>query len=123
MTIAVTTSAELKLNAAVDMADFVSPAANEGVYVNAENGDHNLRIHIKNLDATTTQAAIIKKGNGLQGVADLEISLAPSAEKVLVVESGRFKNVSGDHKGKILIIDKNTANTQAIAVAATVVLP
>jgi hypothetical protein len=120
MAIGTVTSAELKLNNGVAMGTFVT-VSTEGVAINAEIPDHNLRIHIKNLDATTTQAAVIKKGNGLQGVADLEIALAPAAEKVLVVESGRFKNVSGDNKGKVVIMDKNTANTQAIAVAATVV--
>ena len=121
MAIAVTTSAELKLNQAVAMATFVSPAANEGVYVDASGADHNLRIHIKNLGATTTQTAVIKAGNGLQGVADLEVQLAPSVEKVLIVESGKYKHVTGTHKGKILIIDKVTTNTEGIGVAATVV--
>ena len=121
MVVPVTTNAELKLNKGVAMGAFVT-VSTTGVLVDAEGPDHNMRIHLKNLGATTTQTAVIKKGNGLQGVADLEVELAPSAEMVVVVESGRFKNVSGDDKGKILVMDKVTTNTQAIAVAATVIL-
>ena len=58
----------------------------------------------------------------MQGVADLEVTLAASTEKVIVVESGAYKLVSGTNKGKILVKDKSTTNTNAISVAA-VVLP
>lgn len=51
-----------------------------------------------------TEAVVtIHHGNGLQGVSDLVITLAPKARSVVCLESGRFKNVSGEDKGKIII--------------------
>lgn len=44
----------------------------------------------------------IKAGNGLQGVNDLVVSVAAGANAIKL-ESGRFKFVSGEHKGKILV--------------------
>lgn len=44
----------------------------------------------------------IKAGNGLQGVNDLVVSVAPGANAIKL-ESGRFKFVSGEHKDNILV--------------------
>ena len=122
MTIGAVTNAVITRNAAVDMGAFVDCVVNEGVTVDVAKDDAKVVLHIKNAITNATHTAVIDAGNGLQGVADLEITLAASKEKVIVVESGAFKQVSGDNKGKIVIHDKSTTNTNAISVAA-VVLP
>ena len=44
----------------------------------------------------------IKAGNGLQGVND-EVLTVPAGINLIKLESGRFKNVSGEHKGTIVV--------------------
>ena len=53
----------------------------------------------------------IKAGNGIQGVNDLTINLAGGQYTFVSLDSGRFKNVSGPDKGKVVI-------TGAVKVAA-----
>lgn len=122
MTVAAVTSAVIVRNAATAMGAFVQCPTNDACTVDAGKDDQKICIHVKNAITNATNTAVIVKGNGLQGVADLEVTLAASTEKVIVVESGAYKNVSGTNKGKILVKDKSTTNTNAISVAA-VVLP
>lgn len=122
MALGAVTSAVCVRNAATAMGAYVDCVVNEGLLVDAEKDDQKICIHVKNAITDATHTAVITKGNGLQGVADLEITLAASTEKVIVVESGAYKQISGTNKGKILIKDKSTTNTNAISVAA-VVLP
>ena len=51
---------------------------------------------------TSAVDVTIKAGNGLQGVNDLTVSVKAGANAIKL-ESGRFKFVSGEHKGKILV--------------------
>lgn len=53
----------------------------------------------KILIAVDTAEATIKAGNGLQGVADLTVGTG----KCVTVESGKYVNVSGTHKGTVYI--------------------
>lgn len=122
MTAAAVTSAVIGRNAATAMGAFVQCPTNDVCLVDAAKDDQKLCIHIKNSITNATHTAVISKGDGLQGVKDLEIAIAQSSEVVTVVESGAFKQMSGDNKGKILIKDKSTTNTNALQVAA-VVLP
>lgn len=68
--------------------------------------DHNIMLVFQNTNASATvRTATIKKGNALQGVSDLVSGdIAASKYGAVVVESGRFVNVSGTNKGKILVI-------------------
>ena len=122
MAVAAVTSAVIVRNAATAMGAFVQCPTNDSCTVDAGKDDQKICIHVKNAITNATHTAVIVKGNGLQGVADLEVTLAASTEKVIVVESGAYKLVSGTNKGKILVKDKSTTNTNAISVAA-VVLP
>jgi len=45
----------------------------------------------------------IVKGNALQGTTDLVVTFAAVGSKVINIESGKFVNVSGTNKGKILV--------------------
>jgi hypothetical protein len=122
MAVSAVTSAEAKRNAGVATGAFVQIPTNDSCAVDATKDDQKILIQIKNSITNATHTAVISKGNGLQGVADLEIAVAQSSTVVTVVESGAFKQMSGDNKGKILIKDKSTTNTNALQVAA-VVLP
>lgn len=122
MSKATVTNAVITRNAATAMGTFVTCATGEGAVVSAASDDQKICIHVKNQITNATNTAVIEAGNGLQGVSDLEITLAASTENVVVVESGAYKQISGTDKGKIIVSDKSTTNTNAIAVAA-VVLP
>ena len=45
----------------------------------------------------------VKAGNGLQGVNDETYSVAPGLN-LIKLESGRFKNVSGENKDKVVVV-------------------
>lgn len=115
------TKTELTLNAAAAMPAASAVDATDGALVTYDKADQKILLVLENANTTATATAVVNKGNGLQGVSDLEVTLAASAKKCVVVESGRFINVSGDNKGKIRIDDKATGGTD-IKVAA-VVLP
>ena len=80
--------------------------------------DHKLLLVFENTDAAVAYDITVKKGNGLQGVADLTAEIAATKFSAVVVESGMFKNVSGTNKGKLLIIPEN-----AKVEMAAIVLP
>lgn len=61
-------------------------------------------------DVTVT----VKAGNGIQGVSDLVLT-AKSGISVFKIESGRFKNVSGDNKGKIVLTSSGTPGVAIVA--------
>jgi hypothetical protein len=122
MAVSAVTSAVITRNAATAMGTFVQCPTNDACAIDATKDDQKICIHIKNSITNATHTAVIDAGNGLQGVADKEIAIAQSSEVVIVVESGAFKQMSGDNKGKILVRDKSTTNTNALQVAA-VVLP
>ena len=52
-------------------------------------------------DAATTLT--VKAGNGIQGVNDSVLAI-PKGVSLVKLESGRFKNVSGENKGKIVVV-------------------
>lgn len=93
-----------------------------GALVTFDKADQKILLLLKNAITTATHTAVIKAGNGLQGVSDLEVALAGGAEKCVVVESGRYMDVSGDDKGKVNVISKDTTTGTQIEVRA-IVLP
>lgn len=68
------------------------------------------------INASVATSLTVKAGNGIQGVADLVVE-APKGISLLKLESGRFKNVSGENKGKIVVVSEGTP---AVGVAALV---
>lgn len=52
---------------------------------------------------STAANVIVKAGNGIQGVADLTHSVASKTYAAVSLDSGCYKNVSGDDKGKVII--------------------
>lgn len=56
----------------------------------------------------------VKAGNGLQGVNDLKLTV-PKGIHLFKLESGRFKLVSGENKGKIIVVSSGTPSIAAVA--------
>lgn len=68
------------------------------------------------VNATQTTTLTVKAGNGIQGVCDLTLDV-PVGVSLVKLESGRFKFVSGENKGKIVVV---SAGTPKVGVAALV---
>jgi len=109
-------------NAATAVPSAATVANIDGALVTFDKDDQKILLLLKNAVANATHTAVIKAGNGLQGVTDLEVTLDGGAEACVVVESGRFMDVSGDNKGKVNIVSKDTATGTQIEVRA-IVLP
>lgn len=101
--------AVMPTTAAVDAAD--------GALITCDKADQKMLIIMENADAVNSENVTIKKGNAVQGVTDLVVAVAASTTKVITVESGKYKNVSGTNKGKIMVT--GTADVKI----ACVVLP
>lgn len=89
--------------------------ASEGAEFVMRERDDKYLILIENSNEAA-KTVTIKAGNGLQGVADLTHSVEASSCALVALESGRFKNVSGADKGKVVI----TGETADIKVAVFV---
>jgi len=109
-------------NGGVTFAAYGEIPKNDVAEFKAKFDDQKIAIHLKNASATTTATAVVVKGNGIQGINDLEVTVGTSSEQVVVIESGAFKNVSGTDKGMVQIKDKSTTNS-GLLFASVVVLP
>ena len=79
--------------------------------------DDKLVLLAKNSNESKVETLTVHHGNGIQGVADLKIQIQPKGRCFITLDSGRFKWMSGENKGKILF-----SSTGNITVAA-IVLP
>lgn len=68
------------------------------------------------INAGSATDLTVKAGNGIQGVCDLTLTV-PEGVSLVKLESGRFKNVSGENKGKIVVV---STGTPSVGVAALV---
>ena len=66
------------------------------------------------INASAVTELTVKAGNGIQGAADLKLNV-PKGISLIKLESGRFKNVSGDKKGKIVIKSTGTPSVGVVA--------
>ena len=83
--------------------------ATDGFTIDISNvADHKRLLVFENVSAVADYTATIKKGNGLQGVADL-VSADVVAGKFacIVIESGKYKNMSGTNKGKLVVLPEH----------------
>lgn len=76
--------------------------------------DDKYLVLIQNANASETKNVTIKAGNGIQGVNDITTSIAASSYTFIALDSGRFKNVVGADKGKVLF----TGDSADIKIAA-----
>ena len=67
------------------------------------------------LRADSETKLTVKAGNGIQGVTDLVLTV-PAGISLVKLESGRFKNVSGENKGKIVVVSTGTPEIAAVAI-------
>ena len=114
-------------NAATNVPAAATVAKDDGALVTFDKDDQKILLLLKNNVSNVTHTAVIKAGNGIQGVSDLEITLTGTNttagnEKAVVIESGRYMDVSGDNKGKVNIVSKDTTTGNQIEVRA-IVLP
>ncbi len=77
--------------------------ATDGAAVKWDCADGKLLLILENADATATKSATVVNGGGLQGMGDLSLSIAQSSKAAIVLDSGKYKQVSGPHKGKLWI--------------------
>lgn len=68
------------------------------------------------ISASADTTLTVKAGNGIQGVADLALTV-PTGTNLIKLESGRFKNVTGENKGKIVVV---SPGTPSVGIAALV---
>lgn len=91
-------------------------AAADGFTVDYGYQDAKILLVFENTSADTAYDVTIKAGDSIQGVADVTQEIAFGDKALFVAESGRFKNVSGTNKGKVLIIPENAAVKMAAVV-------
>ena len=84
--------------------DFVAIDGTHGAFFVMAKGGDKYVIGIKNAVADSGNKTItIKAGNGLQGTNDISLALAKDAIAWVVLDSGKFKNVYGVNKGKVIL--------------------
>lgn len=88
--------------------------ASDGMLVNWDFNDDKMILLVENANASAAQTVTIRHGNGIQGVNDLSLSLPAGKMTAVCINSGRFKNISGDLKGQVKI----TGTSADIKVAA-----
>lgn len=93
--------------------EFTALSADTEKAIEWSENDHKMTLVIKADDATKLT---VLAGNGIQGVADLVVDV-PEGISLIKLESGRFKNVSGDNKGKIVIKSTGTPSVGVVALA------
>lgn len=116
----VVTPIKCKLNeviAETAATDFVALDATDGAEFAMNDKTEKFVLVVKNAAATAVNATVIvKAGNHLQSeFGDIELTLAQNAIAHAVIESARFKNVSGTDKGKVIIKSLDAAGSAGSA--------
>ncbi len=89
--------------------------AEDGAYFVMAKGGDKYVIGIKNAAQSAANKTItIKAGNALQGTNDISLTLAKDEIAWVVLDSGKFKNVYGANKGKVIL--KGTDNNLQVKV-------
>lgn len=82
---------------------FVAVDAADGAEFAMHGRDDKTLLLVQN-SATSEGTVTVKAGNGIQGVNDLSIAVPASSTTALVLDSGRYKNVSGNDRGKVVVL-------------------
>ena len=80
--------------------------ANTAKALEFSESDDKIVLVVHNTGSSATNLTV-KAGNGIQGVCDLVLSV-PTGVNLVKLESGRFKNVTGENKGKIVVVSTGT---------------
>lgn len=87
-----------------DATDFAAIDGTDGAYFVMAKGGDKYVIGIKNAASSAGEKTIIiKAGNALQGTNDISLELAKDEIAWVVLDSGKFKNVYGVNKGKVIL--------------------
>lgn len=103
----------LKMRNEIATVELTALTAKADTAIEWKEGDDKMILVIQATAATTLT---VKAGNGIQGVADHALAV-PVGVSLVKLESGRFKNVSGDNKGKIVV---NAAAAVSVGTVAIV---
>ena len=82
---------------------FAAVDATAGAEFEMSGRDDKMLILVQNA-ATSAKDVTVKAGNGIQGVNDLVASVAASSTTAFVLDSGRYKIVSGADAGKVIVM-------------------
>lgn len=77
--------------------------ATDGAYYEHKERDDKYIIIAQNVHVSASKNLVIKKGNSIQGGADKTIAIAAGKTVFITLDSGRFKNVSGTDKGRVIL--------------------
>lgn len=110
----VITNTQLSLNKLVKAGAGVAVEATNGAIVTYAKADQKVVVIATNSNVTTAYDVTVKKGNGLQGVADYKVEVPATETWAGIFESGAFVNVSGTNKGKMVIIGEAADVTIAV---------
>lgn len=90
--------------------DFVAVDNDDQIaYFEASGRDEQFVVGVYNSNQSDAKTVTIKAGNGLQSeFGDLTFSVSAKKIAWVVLSSGRFKNVTGENKGKIVIEGETT---------------
>lgn len=80
------------------------------------NGNDDRLILVVENSGTTDGSITIKAGDGIQGVNDLTLTVK-AGTNLVKLDSGRFKNVTGTNKGKILVSGATTIKVAVVELA------
>lgn len=95
------TNTVLTWNTSAAMPETAAVDATLGAYVTVTG--KRMLIILENVNTTTAKNATIVKGNGIFAGVDYVKEIPATEVHAVVIETGKFKLVSGDNKGKILI--------------------
>lgn len=84
---------------------FTAVDANEGATFEMPDRDEKYVIGVQNAASSPANVvAVLKAGDGLHSVmGDEKVTLAQNAIAWITIDSARFKNITGDNKGKVVI--------------------
>lgn len=92
-----------------DNTDFVAVDNDKIAYFEASGRDEQFVVGAYNSNESNAKTVTIKAGNGLQSeFGDLTFSISAGSIAWVVLSSGRFKNVTGENKGNIVIEGEST---------------
>ena len=92
---------DITMRNAIATPELVTLTASTDTAIDFDENDEKIVLVIQHTGTTATTLTV-KAGNGIQGVCDLTLTV-PAGVSLLKLESGRFKNVSGTNKGKIVV--------------------
>ncbi len=95
-------------------AELTALTANTKKAIEWKENDNKMILVVQNSGSAATTLTV-KAGNGIQGVADLTLTV-PVGVNLAKLESGRFKNVSGENKGKIVVVSPGTPSVGVVAI-------